>query len=258
MPGAGPVHAGSHLRPVRPSRSRSRHGSSVPGSPVNQPVLIAVQRPLPQTIKPVTYTMASPVSASASQPAVQTVHVLQQIPAASLSPATTIIAQPATIINKAELQENGEHAEVKGERMWLSDVAVTRECLLTLSRPLVLAVKVEPVPAITSVGGSGRIIQSGQPGAALQTVTIVQQAPLGQHQLPIRAITQNGTHSVTTAIQSPASSGQTRLAAAAAIIPTLTTFLSPLSCPWSRGAPLPLTSTQDVSEPTLRPPGGGA
>lgn len=86
-----------------------------PGSPVNnQPVLIAVQRQLPHTtIKPVTYTMASPVSTSASQPAVQTVHVLQQIPAGSLSPAA-VIAQPATII-QSEPQENGEHTEVKGE-----------------------------------------------------------------------------------------------------------------------------------------------
>lgn len=74
-----------------------------------------MQRSLPQTIKPVTYTMASPVSTSTSQPAVQTVHVLQQIPAGSLSPATAVIAQPATIISKAELQENGEHGDVKGE-----------------------------------------------------------------------------------------------------------------------------------------------
>lgn len=92
----------------------ARSSVSVPGSPVNsQPVLIAVPRQLPQTIKPVTYTMASPVSTSTSQPAVQTVHVLQQIPAGSLSAA--VITQPATIINKSELQENGEHAEVKGE-----------------------------------------------------------------------------------------------------------------------------------------------
>lgn len=91
-------------------------GVCVPGSPVsNQPVLIAVQRSLPQTIKPVTYTMASPVSTNSSQPPVQTVHVLQQIPAASLSTATAVIAQPATIFNKSELQENGEHTEVKGE-----------------------------------------------------------------------------------------------------------------------------------------------
>uniref|UniRef100_UPI0037E92AF2 forkhead box protein K2 isoform X2 n=1 Tax=Semicossyphus pulcher TaxID=241346 RepID=UPI0037E92AF2 len=157
----------------------ARFAQNTPGSPVNnQPVLIAVQRQLPQTMKPVTYTMASPVSTSTSQPAIQTVHVLQQIPAGSLSPA--VIAQSATIINKSELQENGEHAEVK--------------------------VKVETVPTITSIGGSSRIIQSTQSAAPLQTVTIVQQAPLGQHQLPIKAITQNGTHSITTAIQGSASS----------------------------------------------------
>ncbi|KAK2832999.1 hypothetical protein Q5P01_016888 [Channa striata] len=156
----------------------ARFAQNTPGSALNnQPVLIAVQRQLPQTIKPVTYTMASPVSTSTSQPAVQTVHVLQQIPAGSLSTAA-VIAQPATII-KSESQENGEHTEVK--------------------------VNVE-VPTITSIGGSSRIIQTAQPGTPLQTVTIVQQAPVGQHQLPIKAITQNGTHSITTAIQGPASS----------------------------------------------------
>ncbi|KAM9391832.1 forkhead box protein K2 isoform 2-T2 [Pholidichthys leucotaenia] len=139
---------------------------NMPGSPVgSQQVLIAVQRQLPQTIKPVTYTMASPVSTSACQPPVQTVHVLQQIPTGSLSSAA-VIAQPATIIN-SEPQENGEHTEVKG--------------------------------------ASSRIIQSSQAATPLQTVTIVQQAPVGQHQLPIKAITQNGTHSITTAIQGHAS-----------------------------------------------------
>ncbi|CAK6978718.1 forkhead box protein K2 isoform X1 [Scomber scombrus] len=155
----------------------ARFAQNTPGSPVNnQPVLIAVQRQLPQTIKPVTYTMASPVSTSTSGPAVQTVHVLQQIPAGSLS---SVIAQQATII-KSEPQENGEHTEVK--------------------------VKVETVPTITSIGGSSRIIQTSQSAAPLQTVTILQQAPIGQHQLPIKAITQNGTHSITTAIQGPISS----------------------------------------------------
>lgn len=169
--------------PVQPKLAvikEARFAQNTPGSPVsNQPVLIAVQRPLPQTIKPVTYTMASPVSTSTSQPAVQTVHVLQQIPAGSAA----VIAQPATTILKSEPQENGEHTEVK--------------------------VKVETVPTITSIGGSSRIIQSTQSAAPLQTVTIVQQQPpMGQHQLPIKAITQNGTHSITTAIQGPASSAQ--------------------------------------------------
>ncbi|KAA8585521.1 hypothetical protein FQN60_004215 [Etheostoma spectabile] len=69
----------------------ARFAQNTSGSPVNnQPVLIAVQRQLPQSMKPVTYTMASPVSTSTSQPAVQTVHVLQQIPAGSLSSAATV------------------------------------------------------------------------------------------------------------------------------------------------------------------------
>lgn len=57
-----------------------------------------------------------------------------------------------------------------------------------------VSVKVEPVPSITaSLGGSARV---------LQTVTIV-----GQHQLPVKAITQNGTH-VVSAVQGSGSTGE--------------------------------------------------
>lgn len=170
-----------------------------------QPVLIAVQRSLPQTIKPVTYTMASPVSASTPQPAVQTVHVLQQIPAGSLSPAA-VIAQPPTIISKAELQENGEHAEVKGESGHPLKRSRPPNPDLTLSSSS--PVKVETVPSIASLGASSRLIQSSQAPGPLQTVTIVQQAPVGHHQLPVKAITQNGTHSVAAPLQGPSSSGE--------------------------------------------------
>lgn len=141
--------------------------------------------------------MASPVSTSAAQPAVQTVHVLQQIPAAALSPA--VLTQPATIIAKSsEPQENGDHSEVKGQQWQTgSRCPLPPACDRTDSVPL--AVKVETVPTITSIGGSSRIIQSVTSAPPLQTVTIVQQAPVGQHQLPIKAITQNGTHSATAA-----------------------------------------------------------
>lgn len=97
--------------------------SPLAGSPLSsQPVLITVQRQLPPTIKPVTYTVAAPVAAPTSQqPAVQTVHVVQQIPAASvtsvagLAPASTyavagqaVVTQAAVLAPpKAELQENG-------------------------------------------------------------------------------------------------------------------------------------------------------
>ncbi|CAO2646484.1 Forkhead box protein K2 [Lemmus lemmus] len=165
----------------------ARFAQSAPGSPLSsQPVLITVQRQLPPAIKPVTYTVATPVTTSTSQPpVVQTVHVVHQIPAVSvtsvagLAPANTytvagqaVVTQAAVLAPpKAEPQENGDHREVK--------------------------VKVEPVPAISpaTLGAASRIIQTSQ-GTPVQTVTIVQQAPLGQHQLPIKTVTQNGTHVV--------------------------------------------------------------
>uniref|UniRef100_A0A3Q2QDI1 Forkhead box K2a n=1 Tax=Fundulus heteroclitus TaxID=8078 RepID=A0A3Q2QDI1_FUNHE len=152
----------------------ARFTQNSPGSPLNsQPVLIAVQRQMPQTtMKPVTYTMATPAMVTtsvSSAPVMQTVHVVHQIPAVTMA---TVGGHSASKESLAP-QENGggEHQEIK--------------------------VKVEPVPSITasSIGGVSRIIQSSQ-AAPLTTVTIVQQAPLGQHQLPIKAITQNGTHLV--------------------------------------------------------------
>ncbi|CAL8265415.1 unnamed protein product [Gadus morhua 'NCC'] len=173
---AAPVAAPPKLAVIQ----EARFAQNTPGSMAGQPVLIAVQGQLPANLKPVTYTMASPVS-SGGQPSYQAVHVLQQIPApASLGPA--LIAQAAAA--KTEPQENGGYTEVK--------------------------VKVEPVPSIShpaSLGGASCIIQSSSSATPLQTVTIVTQAPLGQHQLPIKTITQNGTHSMpgapSTAVASP-------------------------------------------------------
>lgn len=213
--------------------------SPLAGSPLSsQPVLITVQRQLPPTIKPVTYTVAAPVAAPTSQqPAVQTVHVVQQIPAASvtsvagLAPASTyavagqaVVTQAAVLAPpKAELQENGEHREVKGE--WRGHRGVLSSPFATprsppgpghlptareqagLCRPpvgtrgvtpsLLISVKVEPIPAIghAALGTASRVIQTSQ-APPVQTVTIVQQTPLGQHQLPIKTVTQNGTHVV--------------------------------------------------------------
>ncbi|KAK7123239.1 hypothetical protein R3I94_020134 [Phoxinus phoxinus] len=187
---ASPNHTGAlsaHSSGVQTPESLSREGSPVPmdpdptpapaiqpklaviqeacftqntaGSPLNtQPVLITVQRQLPQTLKPLTYTVATPVSSASQQP-LQTVHVVHQIPAVSMA---TVTGQPVfSQTSVVSARENGDHQEVK--------------------------VKVEPVPSITaSLGGTARV---------LQTVTIV-----GQHQLPVKAITQNGTH-VVSAVQ---------------------------------------------------------
>ncbi|XP_068610394.1 forkhead box protein K2 [Brachionichthys hirsutus] len=151
----------------------ARFAHNPPGSPLsNQPVLIAVQRQVPQTtMKPVTYTMASPaiVTTGSAPPIMQTVHVVHQIPSVAMA---TIGGQTAAAVNsKPQANGGAEHQEIK--------------------------VKVEPVPSIIAspIGGVSRIIQSSQ-AAPLATVTIVQRGPLGQHQLPIKAITQNGTHLV--------------------------------------------------------------
>lgn len=78
-----------------------------------------------------TYAVATPVSAAASQqPVMQTLHVVHQIPAVSVAAVTglttsnTHVAEPvftqSSIVTAAH--ENGEHQEVKGERaeaLWM-------------------------------------------------------------------------------------------------------------------------------------------
>ncbi|XP_027885220.1 forkhead box protein K2 [Xiphophorus couchianus] len=176
MEAEAPPTAPTQTAAVQPKLAviqEARFAQNSPGSPLNsQPVLIAVQRQMPQTtMKPVTYAMATPAMVTtsvSSTPVMQTVHVVHQIPAVTMA---TVGGQPASMESPKPQENGGDHQEVK--------------------------VKVEPVPSITasSIGGVGRIIQSSQ-AAPLTTVTIVQQAPLGQHQLPIKAITQNGTHLV--------------------------------------------------------------
>uniref|UniRef100_A0A8B9GY61 Forkhead box protein K2 n=1 Tax=Astyanax mexicanus TaxID=7994 RepID=A0A8B9GY61_ASTMX len=184
-----PAPASAPASAVQPKLAVIQEARFAQNAPVtSQPVLITVQRQLPQTVKPVTYAVATPVTTSTSQqPVMQTVHVVHQIPV-------------SVTVCKTELQENGEHQEIK--------------------------VKVETVPAITaaSIGGANRILQTSQ-ATPIQTVTIVQQAPLGQHQLPVKAITQNGTH-VVAAIQGAANTVASPLhmlathASASASLPT--------------------------------------
>ncbi|XP_036428846.1 forkhead box protein K2 isoform X1 [Colossoma macropomum] len=197
-PASAPASA---VQPKLAVIQEARFAQNAPGSPVtSQPVLITVQRQLPQTIKPVTYAVATPVTTStAQQPVMQTVHVVHQIPV-SVATVTGFAHTEGQAVSQTELQENGEHQEIK--------------------------VKVETVPAITaaSIGGANRILQTSQ-ATPIQTVTIVQQAPLGQHQLPVKAITQNGTH-VVAAIQGAANTVASPLhmlathASASASLPT--------------------------------------
>ena len=107
-------------------------------------------------------------TSTSQQPVVQTAHIAHQIPTvpvtsmAGLAPGSTYTVTVKALVNqaavlappKAELQDNGDHREVK--------------------------VNVEPIPAIThaTAGAAGRIIQEPQT-TPLHTVTAVQQAPLG-------------------------------------------------------------------------------
>lgn len=76
-----------------------------------------MQRQVPQTtMKPVTYAMATPAivtTSVSSDPVMQTVHVVHQIPAVTVANVT---GQPAATVSP-EPQENGggDHQEVKGE-----------------------------------------------------------------------------------------------------------------------------------------------
>ncbi|KAK5851436.1 hypothetical protein PBY51_002230 [Eleginops maclovinus] len=167
-----PPQAPTQTTTVQPKLAviqEARFTQNSSGSPLStQPVLIAVQRQMPQTtMKPVTYTMASPAIVStsvSSAPIMQTVHVVHQIPAVTMA---TVAGQPtATVSPKPHENGGAEHREIKP--------------------------KVESVPPLTasSIGGVSRIVQ-----APLTTLTILQQAPpLGQHQLPIKTLSQNGTH----------------------------------------------------------------
>ncbi|KAI4885462.1 hypothetical protein NFI96_027389, partial [Prochilodus magdalenae] len=174
-PAPPPSTVAAAVQPKLAVIQEARLAQATSGSPLsNQPVLIAVQRP-------VAYAVATaPSSSSSTQPVMQTVHVVHQIPAAVAVSTTKVHTQPAAAVSAtSEPQENGAHEELK--------------------------VKVEAVPTIThaTIGSANRIIQSSAAATPLQTVTIVQQAPLGQHQLPVKTITQNGTHmvSIATAIQ---------------------------------------------------------
>ena len=96
----------------------------------SQPVLITVQRQLPQTVKPMTYAVATPVTSSSQQPLMQTVHVVHQLPAVAVSSVATLTAAntytvttqnatgAATIAAavKSEPHQNGDHIEAKGQR----------------------------------------------------------------------------------------------------------------------------------------------
>ncbi|XP_042293350.1 forkhead box protein K1 isoform X2 [Sceloporus undulatus] len=164
-----------------------RYSQSAPGSPVSaQPVIMAVP-PRPSTLmaKPVAYMPASIVTSQ--QPSGHAIHVVQQ------APTVTMVRVVTTSANSA----NGYILTNQGPANGTHEAAGT---VLDLA-----GIDEKPTIAFATIPTASRVIQTvasqmsqGIPG---QTVTILQQATpvaIGQHQLPVRAVTQNGKHAVPT------------------------------------------------------------
>ncbi|XP_054848335.1 forkhead box protein K1 [Eublepharis macularius] len=168
-----------------------RYSQSAPGSPVSaQPVIMAVPpRPSALVAKPVAYMPASIVTSQ--QPSGHAIHVVQQAPTVTMVRVVTTSANSANgyiLTNQGAAggahEAGGAVLDLGGEPRGMDE---------------------KPAIAFAAIPTASRVIQTvasqmaqGVPG---QTVTILQQAApmtLGQHQLPVRAVTQNGKHAVPT------------------------------------------------------------
>lgn len=205
---ASPSHSGvlsAHSSGVQTPDSLSREGSPVP--------LEIDTAPAPP-----------PVTTTAIQPKLA---VIQE---AHLAKATSVSSAPVLIAVQRPLVFSSSSSTAAPQAL-MQTLHLLHQIPVTAVKPhengavhLDGKVKVEAVPTIThtSIGSANRIIQSSA-ATPLQTVTIVQQASLGQHQLPIKAITQNGTHIVPIATASAVSSPLHLLAAHASISASLPT-----------------------------------
>ncbi|KAL7829731.1 hypothetical protein AOLI_G00306160 [Acnodon oligacanthus] len=164
-----------------------RYSQSAPGSPVSaQPVIMAVPpQPSAGLAKPVAYMPASIISSQ--QPMAQAIHVVQQAPAVAMvrvvttstsSPNGYVLASTAAAMTG---EGSGDHRGT-----------------------------VEEMGAPTSIPAGSRVIQAvgshlSSATRGQQSYTVLQQGslPVGQHQLPIQPITQNGKHTLPTASVSP-------------------------------------------------------
>ncbi|KAG7316958.1 hypothetical protein KOW79_019256 [Hemibagrus wyckioides] len=161
-----------------------RYSQSAPGSPVSaQPVIVAVPpQPSVAVAKPVAYMPASILSSQ--QASGQAVHVLQQAPAVTMVRVlntTSSSANGYVLANVGSGESSGEH------RGAVEEMAAPAS-ILAGSR------------VIQSVGSHLSSASRGQQSYAVLQATSM---PLGQHQLPVQTITQNGKHALPTATISP-------------------------------------------------------
>ncbi|XP_064171546.1 forkhead box protein K1-like isoform X2 [Anguilla rostrata] len=165
-----------------------RYTQSAPGSPVSsQPVIMTVppQPAIPGGgAKPLAYLPASLIAPQ--QPQGHALHMVQQAPTVTMvrvmttcasSPNGYILANANLSGNQQVAAENSSGQRGSGEEK----MAVSFATLPTASR-VIQAVG-------TPIGGIG----GGQ-----QAFTVLQQTPVsaGQHQLPVRPVTQNGKHAL--------------------------------------------------------------
>lgn len=169
-----------------------RYSQSAPGSPVSaQPVIMAVPpRPSNLVAKPVAYMPASIVTSQ--QPSGHAIHVVQQ------APTVTMVRVVTTSANSA----NGYILASQGSTATSHDTAGT--AVLDLGNEA-RGLEEKPTIAFATIPAASRVIQTVAsqmaPGVPGHTVTILQPATpvtIGQHHLPVRAVTQNGKHAVPT------------------------------------------------------------
>ncbi|XP_060799045.1 forkhead box protein K1 [Neoarius graeffei] len=164
-----------------------RYSQSAPGSPVSaQPVIVAVPpQPSAAVAKPVAYMPASILTSQ--QASGQAVHVLQQAPAVTM----------VRVLNTASSSANGYVLANIGTAPAGESSGELRGVLEEMAAP-------------TSIPAGSRVIQSvgshlSSASRGQQSYTVLQatSVPLGQHQLPVQTITQNGKHALPTTTISP-------------------------------------------------------
>nr|AUR44902.1 foxk1 [Andrias davidianus] len=165
-----------------------RYSQSAPGSPVSaQPVIMAVPPRQPNLlVKPVTYMPASIVTTQ--QPSGHAIHVVQQAPTVTMVRVVTTSASSNGYIITNPCTTGGTHEMQRAVFDGLGELRGFDD---------------KPTIAFTTIPTTSRVIQTvaSQMAQGLQgqTLTILQQATpvtIGQHQLPVRAVTQNGKHAL--------------------------------------------------------------
>nr|XP_047917468.1 forkhead box protein K1 isoform X2 [Anser cygnoides] len=224
-----------------------RYSQSAPGSPVSaQPVIMAVP-PRPSTLvaKPVAYMPASIVTSQ--QPSCHAIHVVQQAPTVTM---VRVVTSSANSANGYILTNQGTAGGAHEAAGAVLDLAGDHR-----------GMDEKPTIAFATIPTASRVIQTVASQMAQvpgQTVTILQQAApvaIGQHQLPVRAVTQNGKHAVpTNSITGSAYALTNPLQLLAAQASSSTPVVVSRVCETGTEETAAASRSQDSSEPEVKRP----